>query len=98
MGPTRRFSIGSSGRSISRTQSLSASLSIPGKLSILPILFGVRGRKLLMDRCIRFVQTDMGNAGAKLVGMKEAPVTTKDSVAGVVAQVCLFLSLREKEV
>lgn len=31
----------------------------------------------------------MGNNGARLFGMKEAPVPTKDSVAGVVAQVCL---------
>ncbi len=37
---------------------------------------------------VRFVQTDMGNTGARLFGMKEAPVPTKDSVAGVVAQVC----------
>lgn len=36
----------------------------------------------------RLVQTDMGNTGAKRFGMGEAPVTTKDSVAGVVAQVC----------
>ncbi|KAL8728919.1 MAG: hypothetical protein Q9166_005086 [cf. Caloplaca sp. 2 TL-2023] len=33
------------------------------------------------------VQTDMGNTGARLFGMKEAPVPTKDSVAGVVAQI-----------
>lgn len=39
------------------------------------------------------VQTDMGNTGAKLFGMKEAPVPTKDSVAGVVAQVCLRINI-----
>lgn len=33
------------------------------------------------------VQTDMGNTGARLFGMHEAPVPTMDSVAGVVAQV-----------
>ncbi|KAI4242029.1 MAG: hypothetical protein L6R40_004256 [Gallowayella cf. fulva] len=37
------------------------------------------------------VQTDMGNTGARLFGMAEAPVPTKDSVAGCVAQVCLLL-------
>ena len=36
------------------------------------------------------MQTDMGNNGARLFGMKEAPVPTKDSVAGVVAQVYPF--------
>lgn len=30
----------------------------------------------------------MGNAGARAVGMEKAFVDTKDSVAGVVAQVC----------
>lgn len=39
---------------------------------------------------IRFVQTDMGDAAARVLGMKEASVPTKDSVAGVVAQVRLF--------
>ncbi|KAL2040545.1 hypothetical protein N7G274_006524 [Stereocaulon virgatum] len=34
-----------------------------------------------------FAQTDMGNNAAKLNGMKEAPLPTKDSVAGVVAQI-----------
>ncbi|KAI4281021.1 MAG: hypothetical protein L6R38_003994 [Xanthoria sp. 2 TBL-2021] len=34
-----------------------------------------------------FVQTDMGNTGARLFGMAEAPVPTKDSVAGCVAQI-----------
>ncbi|KAI4143319.1 MAG: hypothetical protein L6R39_004613, partial [Caloplaca ligustica] len=34
-----------------------------------------------------FVQTDMGNTGAKRVGMEEAVVPTKDSVAGIVAQI-----------
>ena len=29
----------------------------------------------------------MGNTGARLFGMQEAPVSTRDSVAGVVAQV-----------
>lgn len=33
----------------------------------------------------------MGNTGARLFGMGEAPVPTKDSVAGVVAQVCVLL-------
>ncbi|KAL8683905.1 MAG: hypothetical protein Q9224_006052 [Gallowayella concinna] len=33
------------------------------------------------------VQTDMGNTGARLFGMGEAPVPTKDSVAGCVAQI-----------
>ncbi|KAL8658843.1 MAG: hypothetical protein Q9202_007408 [Teloschistes flavicans] len=33
------------------------------------------------------VQTDMGNTGAAHFGMGEAPVPTKDSVAGVVAQI-----------
>ncbi|KAL8900411.1 MAG: hypothetical protein Q9207_005713 [Kuettlingeria erythrocarpa] len=33
------------------------------------------------------VQTDMGNTGAKVFGMGEAPVPTKDSVAGCVAQI-----------
>ena len=39
---------------------------------------------------VRFVQTDMGNTGARLFGMKEAAVPTKDSVAGVVEQVRLL--------
>ena len=39
---------------------------------------------------VRFVQTDMGNYGARLFGMKEAAVPTKDSVAGVVQQVRLL--------
>lgn len=43
--------------------------------------------------CGRLVQTDMGNTGARLFGMKEAPVATKDSVAGCVAQVCSELIL-----
>ena len=38
--------------------------------------------------CTRFVQTDMGNAGARAIGMEKAFTETKDSVAGVVAQVC----------
>ncbi|KAL8664591.1 MAG: hypothetical protein Q9168_007874 [Polycauliona sp. 1 TL-2023] len=33
------------------------------------------------------VQTDMGNTGAKFFGMGEAPVQTKDSVAGIIAQI-----------
>ena len=41
----------------------------------------------LLRRGGRLVQTDMGNTGARLFGMHEAPVPTKDSVAGVVAQV-----------
>ncbi|KAL8791248.1 MAG: hypothetical protein Q9213_000205 [Squamulea squamosa] len=32
------------------------------------------------------VQTDMGNGGARFLGMEQAPVPTKDSVAGIVAQ------------
>lgn len=35
----------------------------------------------------------MGNTGARLFGMAEAPVPTKDSVAGCVAQVCLLLRM-----
>ena len=31
-----------------------------------------------------WVQTEMGNAGAKHVGMKEAPMTVAQSVAGIV--------------
>lgn len=37
----------------------------------------------------RFVQTDMGNAGAKFVGMAEAPITLDDATAFIVAQVSL---------
>ncbi|KAL9011835.1 MAG: hypothetical protein Q9180_009152, partial [Flavoplaca navasiana] len=33
------------------------------------------------------VQTDMGNTGAKLFGMEEAPVPTKASVDGIVARI-----------
>ncbi len=44
----------------------------------------------MLGAFLRLVQTDMGNTGAKRFGMKEAPVPTKDSVAGVVAQVSLF--------
>ncbi|KAL8748420.1 MAG: hypothetical protein Q9184_007314, partial [Pyrenodesmia sp. 2 TL-2023] len=33
------------------------------------------------------VQTDMGNTGARKFGMGEAPLPTKDSVAGIVAQI-----------
>lgn len=39
-------------------------------------------RNLLTKRA-RFVQTDMGNAGAKLVGMKEATTPIDDCVAGM---------------
>ena len=39
----------------------------------------------------RFVQTDMGNAGARSFGMEKAFVTVEDSVAGVVKEVsCAF--------
>ena len=40
-------------------------------------------------RC-RMVQTDMGNAGAQSVGMKEAPVTLRDSVDGILNKVSLY--------
>ena len=30
-----------------------------------------------------FVQTDMGNTGAQLLGMKEAPTTLEESVGGM---------------
>ena len=36
----------------------------------------------------------MGNAGAKAIGMEKAFTETKDSVAGVVAQVCPHLKHR----
>jgi hypothetical protein len=38
-------------------------------------------------RC-RWVQTDMGNAGAAAAGMAEAPVTLKQSVDGILMKVC----------
>jgi hypothetical protein len=36
----------------------------------------------------RWVQTDMGNAGAAAAGMAEAPVTLKQSVDGILMKVC----------
>lgn len=38
----------------------------------------------------RLVQTDMGNTGARLFGMEEAPVPTKASVDDIVARECLL--------
>ena len=37
-------------------------------------------------RC-RLVQTNMGNSGARLFGMGEPPVPTKNSVNGVLAPI-----------
>jgi hypothetical protein len=41
----------------------------------------------MSDVGTRLVQTDMGNSGAKAFGFEEAPVTIKDSVNGMIAQV-----------
>lgn len=38
----------------------------------------------------------MGNAGARAVGMEKAFIEIKDSVAGVVAQVCSLYSFAKK--
>jgi len=40
-----------------------------------------RGYVLMKDR---WVQTDMGNAGAVALGMKEAEITVEESVRGLV--------------
>jgi hypothetical protein len=38
------------------------------------------------DVLTRWVQTDMGNAGAVANGLSEAPVTVKESVDGMVSK------------
>ncbi|KAJ5962516.1 hypothetical protein N7501_007457, partial [Penicillium viridicatum] len=56
-------------------------------------IHGENGKLIAFSIDPGFVQTDMGNRGARFGGLTEAPVTITESVEGIIEQVCLTTHL-----